>query len=101
MYFYRINDLEDLKKGYMGILEPREGLPVSECNEGVIIVPGVAFDKNKARCGYGKGFYDKYLSKHPKLVKIGICFEFQLYDELVTDSHDILMDYIVTEKMIY
>ena len=101
MFFYKINSMDDLKKGYMGILEPLDGLPISDNKDGVIIVPGVAFDKEKSRCGYGKGFYDKYLSKHTNLVKIGICFEFQLYDSLEKDSHDILMDYIVTEKMVY
>lgn len=100
MEFYRINSHLDLKKGYMGILEPVEGLPVFDLDKGVIIVPGVAFDRHKSRCGYGKGFFDKYLSKHEHLVKIGICFEFQLYNKLKNNEHDIPMDYIITENTI-
>lgn len=100
MEFYIINSLCDLKKGYMGILEPVEGLPVFNSDEGVIIVPGVAFDRHKCRCGYGKGFFDKYLSKHDNLIKIGICFEFQLYNKLKNNEHDIPMDYIITENTI-
>lgn len=101
MKFYRINSYEDLKQGYMGILEPLKGLVELEPLDGVIIVPGVAFDKKRARCGYGKGFYDKYLWDHKALTKIGICFDFQLFDSINTETHDILMDFIVTESTIF
>ncbi len=100
MCFYEITGPNDLRNGYMGILEPIEGLPECISNEGVIIVPGNAFDQKCHRTGYGKGFYDRYLEKHPNLTKIGLAFDFQLFDELESDCYDIPMDYVITEKLI-
>ena len=63
----------------------------------LIIVPGVAFDKNFNRLGYGKGYYDHYLVNQD-IYKIGICFDSQLVHEIIVDDYDIKMDMIVTEK---
>ena len=60
-------------------------------------MPGIAFDKHGARVGFGKGCYDKFLAK-TQAVKVGFCYDFQLCDEIETDKHDILMDYLVSEK---
>ena len=93
---------ESLKKGYMGIEEP---CPVKEnlidTDDGIIIVPGVAFDINGNRTGYGKGYYDRYLSKHSNLIKIGAAFSLQVVDSIDADEFDIPLDYIVTENNIY
>ena len=64
----------------------------------LIIVPGVAFDKMGNRMGRGKAYYDKTL-KHLKAKKIGICFDFQLLDEVPVDEHDIKMDMIISYKL--
>ncbi|EPZ51920.1 5-formyltetrahydrofolate cyclo-ligase [Bacteriovorax sp. BAL6_X] len=69
----------------------------------VILVPGVAFDKNGHRLGRGKGYYDIYLDKlinidKKKVIKIGICFNQQLVSEVVFEDHDQAMDYIVTDR---
>ena len=102
MLFYRIDDDKDTKEGYMGIKEPLPSKDrLVDCNEGLIIVPGVAFDKKCNRTGYGKGFYDRYLTKHRGLIKIGLGFSFQVFDELETDSYDIPLDYVITEDNIY
>lgn len=102
MLFYRIDDDKDTKEGYMGIKEPIVfDDRLIECQNGVIIVPGVAFDKSCNRTGYGKGFYDKYLNKHTELIKIGLAFSFQIFDELKTDVYDIPLDYVITEESIY
>ena len=62
----------------------------------------MAFDKNKNRIGYGKGFYDKYLRKHiqinKNIVTIGVAFSFQKYHKLPIDINDYKLDYIITEK---
>jgi len=80
-----------------GILEPigKEFTNTDEIN--LILVPGVAFDKNKNRLGRGKAFYDKFL---PKLIcpKIGICFDFQLIDKVPIDKYDIPMDFVISEN---
>ncbi len=63
----------------------------------LILVPGVAFDRRGYRLGYGKGYYDRYLSvSHARA--IGVCFHFQLATELPAESHDVRMDQIVTDR---
>ena len=62
-----------------------------------IIVPGVAFDKNNNRLGHGKGYYDKLLPKTPQAKKVGICFDFQMIDEVPVDKFDMKMDLVITE----
>ncbi len=65
----------------------------------LIIVPGVAFDKQGNRLGRGKGYYDRFLPK-TNSIKIGICFDFQLFDNIPCSSSDIKMDYVVSETKI-
>lgn len=98
MNFYRIRSIKDLKTGYMGILEPKEGCPLVTAQNALMIMPGTAFDKAMHRCGYGGGFYDRYLEKYPKLDKIAVAFDFQVYDEIPYEVTDINPDMIFTEK---
>lgn len=104
MDFYKVSSLSDLREGAFHIMEPVvdggtlfEPLPDKQV---ICFVPGLAFSRDGGRCGYGKGYYDKYLSKYPNVIKIGICADFQLIDSLNTDEYDIKMDYIITEKEI-
>lgn len=62
----------------------------------LIIVPGIAFDKNNNRLGRGKAYYDKLLEK-TKAHKIGVCFDFQLVDYVPTDEHDVKMDLVISD----
>ena len=68
----------------------------------LMLVPLLAFDNNKNRLGYGKGFYDKFLNKFlkkkNKIKTIGVAFSFQKYNKLPTSKLDIKLDYILTEK---
>lgn len=66
----------------------------------IIIVPGLGFTKDGKRLGRGKGFYDRYL-EHSSAVKVGIAFDQQIEADLPTDGHDVLMDFVVTDKGIY
>ncbi|HAF28078.1 MAG TPA: 5-formyltetrahydrofolate cyclo-ligase [Bacteroidales bacterium] len=59
------------------------------------IVPGLAFDNQNNRIGYGKGYYDKLLS-NLSVFKIGICFDFQIFDNISTTERDIKMDMVIT-----
>ncbi len=93
----RIYDISNLKKGPYGIYQPEIILPLKEKLIDVIIVPGIAFDKKMNRIGYGKGYYDKYLKKL-KALKIGLCYDFQLFEKIPATKHDIKMDIIITEK---
>ena len=85
-----------------GILEPIKNkfkIP------NLILVPILAFDRNKYRLGYGKGFYDRYLNKYLKkfsnILTIGVAFSFQKYHKLPIEKKDVKLDYILTEKGIY
>lgn len=100
------NDLEILKydadmlaKGSFNILEPTGDNIVTDLSViDLVIVPGVAFDKNLHRLGRGKGFYDRLL-KNIKGVKIGIGYDFQFLDFIPTDEYDIKMDCVFTPNV--
>ena len=84
----------DFAIGDFNILEPQNE-PYNG-NYDLIVVPGVAFDKNGNRIGRGKGYYDRFLCKHLEVKRIGICFDFQLVDEVPTEDNDIRMDEIIS-----
>jgi len=82
------------------ILEPREEclhfVPVEEIE--VVIVPGVAFDRDGGRIGFGKGFYDNFLKEtSSKACTIGIAYQFQIVDKLPVGKADVSVDIIVSE----
>ena len=101
MIFYEIQSLDDLEPGYFGIREPREDLPVADCETAFLVMPGVAFDREKHRVGYGGGFYDRFLEKHTKLYKAALAFEFQMMEEIPVEPTDILPDVVITETAVY
>lgn len=87
---------EDMREGEsFSILEPTGALFEDPKKIDLIVVPGVAFDKNNNRMGRGKGFYDKLL-KETTAFKIGVCFDFQLLENIPTDLHDVKMDLVVS-----
>jgi 5-formyltetrahydrofolate cyclo-ligase len=95
-----IVDLErDLAPGKFGILEPRTRRVPHRSAE-VAIVPGVAFDAQGHRLGYGKGFYDEML-KHFAGVKIALAFDCQMQPAVPHSDNDVPMDVIVTESAVY
>ena len=71
----------------------------------IILVPILAYDKNKYRLGYGKGFYDRYLNKYLKKFKniltIGVAFSFQRHHKLPINQNDVKLNFIITEQGIY
>ena len=64
MIFYKLTDFAQLEPGYYGIPEPVSG-EIVQWEDALMIMPGVAFDRQNHRVGYGGGFYDRYLEKHP------------------------------------
>lgn len=80
--------------GDFNILEPQN--KPYEGSFDLIVVPGVAFDRNGNRIGRGRGYYDRFLCQHPNVKRIGICFDFQLVDEVPTEPNDISMDEIIS-----
>ncbi|MGN0642662.1 MAG: 5-formyltetrahydrofolate cyclo-ligase [Huintestinicola sp.] len=102
MDFYFITSLDDLEPGSFSVLEP----VVSKCvkayafETALCIVPGLSFDMTGYRLGYGKGYYDRFLSAHPKLYKMGICYCSCTVNELLHGRFDVRSDAVVTEKYI-
>ncbi|MDD6615447.1 MAG: 5-formyltetrahydrofolate cyclo-ligase [Lachnospiraceae bacterium] len=99
MSYYYISSYEDVKPGYFSIPEPEPVNPACD-EDALLIVPGVAFDDMRHRCGYGKGFYDRYLSSHREHPTIAIALEMQMMEEVPSDVHDICPMYLVTEDRV-
>lgn len=96
MVFYFVESLEELEEGYFHVMEPVTTCIAKE-TEALVLVPGIAFDMDGNRIGYGKGFYDRYLDEHEGLTTIGIAYEFQVLEGFEADARDQQMDYFVTE----
>ena len=86
---------EDLTIGSYGIAEPIGALFTDYSSIDLAVIPGMAFDQQGHRLGRGKGYYDKLLPKIPA-TKIGICFPFQMIDEVPSENFDALMDAVIT-----
>ncbi len=70
----------------------------------VVIVPALAFDSKKNRIGFGGGYYDTFLEKvrksNNKALFIGVCYDFQIIDNIPTEKHDVTLDFVVSESKI-
>ena len=92
--FKEIDSLKELKAGQHGIFEPQNEKPLTPTH---CLVPGVAFDGEGYRLGYGAGYYDRYFEKNPKTLRIGAAFNFQIIQQFPHESHDIPMQIVLTE----
>ena len=70
----------------------------------IVIVPAVVFDFEKNRIGFGGGYYDTFLKKirgeNKKVLFVGVCYDFQIVDEVPTESHDMILNFIVSENKV-
>lgn len=87
---------KDMAIGAYGIDEPTGELFTDYAAIDFIAVPGVAFDRSGNRLGRGKGYYDRLLPRIPSAYKAGICFPFQLVEEVPAEAFDIRMDKVIT-----
>lgn|GEM_PF-129052 len=102
--YYINNTSNDLTAGCMGILEPSDKNCIKADIKDIdlAVIPGVCFDKNMNRIGYGGGFYDRLIPELPgNVLKIAMCFDFQVLDSIPADIHDKKIDKIITEKKSY
>lgn len=101
MDFYYIDSKNDLEEGYFGIYEPVESKSdmVKGFTEGLCIVPGLAFDEKGYRLGFGKGYYDRFLSWF-KGFTVGICYSNCVTSGLPVEEHDKPVDILVTDGYI-
>jgi len=91
MKAFEVIDLKSLEKNSFGLHEPLE---TTEKLPDLIIIPGVAFDINGNRIGFGGGFYDRYL-EGKKIRTIGLCYGFQIVDNIPKEEHDIPVDELI------
>lgn len=100
LQFREVSAPEQCTPGTFGILEPcRMGEDHALETADLIVVPGVAFDLQGHRIGFGKGYYDRCLSQLQKHVTlVGLCHDFQLLEQIPAEGHDIRMQYVVTDK---
>ena len=100
MIFIWLDDLSRIELGYCNIPEPIDNGPEAVDETALIMMPGLAFDPTGRRCGYGGGFYDRYLEQHPNHPTIAMCYGFQMFDALETDPHDIPVNYVLSQEVI-
>ena len=102
--FYEVNGPDDLQKGSYGISEPKMSCPeiLPEETLDLLIVPGIAFTKKGYRIGYGKGFYDSFITDNDiKTPTIGLSYEFQIIDTFPVSDWDQPLYGIMTDKNFY
>ena len=98
--FHQILSFEDdLTLGSFGILEPTNNMS-DDLRDGLLIMPGLAFDMEFHRIGYGGGFYDKYLSLPNSHIKLALAYDFQILDAIATDEFDMKVDIIITQDLV-
>lgn len=97
MFFREYSSASQIESSQLGIKIPTGENFIAYKKVDLIIVPGIAFDRKKNRLGRGKGYYDRFLSQI-SVVKVGICFDFQLFDRIPAGELDIKMDYVVSEN---
>lgn len=95
MKFIYLHDLTQVEKGYSGIPEPVADGPVADDPTALVLMPGLAFDREGHRIGYGGGFYDKFLSAEPNHPTLALCYEFQVLPHLETEEFDIPVDCVL------
>ena len=99
MTFHTVTSLSQLSEGMYGIKEPDAALPSPVITENsVIAVPGLAFDPDGHRLGYGGGYYDRFLAAYPQTAAIALAFEAQICGELPFLPHDMTVYSVITEE---
>ncbi len=95
MRFLYITDLSRVAAGYCGIPEPVDDGPVAREKDALVLMPGLAFDVQGGRMGYGGGFYDKFLQQEPEHPTLALCYDFQMVEKVPTDDHDHPVDVVI------
>ncbi|NOZ67858.1 MAG: 5-formyltetrahydrofolate cyclo-ligase [Deferribacteres bacterium] len=110
LILYEVKEISELKPGYMGIPEPaiRENRQVTLKDIDLIIVPGVGFDQECNRLGYGGGYYDRLLGgatgqrlrSGGRIAALALAFEEQITEKIPSEPHDVKVDMIITDKRV-
>ena len=99
LFHSQLKSFEDLSSGALGVLEPSpEGrIAMNPESFDLVIIPGVAFDRQGGRLGYGKGYYDRFLEQTAAF-RLALAFNFQVLEKVPTEKHDVPMNGILTES---
>ncbi|MBR5294205.1 MAG: 5-formyltetrahydrofolate cyclo-ligase [Oscillospiraceae bacterium] len=96
MKFIYISDFEkEVAPGYANIPEPIADEPVADDKTALVLMPGLAFDPQGHRIGYGGGFYDRFLADEPDHPTLALCYGFQMVDHLETEEFDIPVNMVL------
>lgn len=96
MFFCYVTNLNELTSGKYNIPEPTNENIVTDFDNAICIVPGICYDKKNYRVGYGKGYYDRFLSKN-KIKTIGLCYKECMIEKIDNDKYDYKIDEVITE----
>ena len=92
-----ISEETTFEKGAFGLLQPVEDVPFDMTRCDLVIVPAVAVDRSGNRLGYGKGYYDQFLTKYPRPT-VSPVFDFQVLERIPATEQDIQLDVVLTES---
>lgn len=95
MKFIYLSDLSRVAPGYAGIPEPLDDGPEAQDETALVLMPGLAFDPQGHRVGYGGGFYDRFLEAEPNHPTVALCYDFQVFPRLETQAHDLPVDLVL------
>lgn len=94
--FYEYGEGEDLVQGRFGVMEPAPARPAGPLD--IVVIPGVVFDAQGCRIGYGKGFYDRFLSERLATFSVGLAYSFQVVEELPRGKFDKKLGALATDE---
>lgn len=95
MRFIFMDDLSQVENSGFGIPEPIADIPVAADETALVLMPGLAFDPQGHRMGYGGGFYDRFLAAEPNHPTVALCYDFQIFEHLETEEFDIPVDLVL------
>ena len=95
MQFIYIDNLTQVEKSACGIPEPIADSPIADDKTALVLMPGLAFDRQGHRIGYGGGFYDRFLSAEPNHPTVALCYDFQIVAQLQVEEFDIPADLVL------
>ena len=95
MKFIYLDDLTKVEPGYANIPEPIADGPIADDPTALVLMPGLAFDPEGHRVGYGGGFYDKFLAQEPHHPTVALCYDFQMMPHLETEEYDVPVDLVL------
>ncbi len=95
MEFIYLDDLNAVAVNSYGIPEPIADGPIARDKDALVLMPGLAFDKEGHRVGYGGGYYDRYLANEPTHPLVALCYDFQMFEKLETEEFDIPVDLVL------